>query len=189
MTAMDRFERVGRYTVVLAAALLVAASAGSAQEKGTGEGIKVHGHWTIDVKNPDGTVASHHEFENALVQSGQTALSSVLAHNAAVVGWAVFLQDGFGNRQMLIEEPQSGYPVAGDTSANLTVNTTNPQQVVLQGSVPALAAVSIANVQTVLVTQDPVSQNDNPFSQRALPQPIAVQYGQIVQVTVVFSFS
>ena len=24
------------------------------------EGITVHGHWTIDVKNPDGTVASHH---------------------------------------------------------------------------------------------------------------------------------
>src|SRR5271168_3514589 len=30
------------------------------------EGITVHGHWTIDVKNPDGTVASHHEFENSI---------------------------------------------------------------------------------------------------------------------------
>jgi hypothetical protein len=177
--------------VVLAAALLVAAPAGSAQEKAAAEGIKVHGHWTIDVKNPDGSLASHHEFENALVQSGQNALSSVLAHNVAVVGWAVFLQDGSGIWRMMIEEPQSGYPVAGPVSANLTVNTSNPQQVVLQGSVPAPGALSIANVQTVLVTQDPSvnASTDNPFSQRALPQPIAVEYNQIVQVTVVFSFS
>jgi len=27
----------------------------------------VHGHWTIDVREPDGTLVSHNEFENALV--------------------------------------------------------------------------------------------------------------------------
>ena len=38
--------------------------------KAGGEGIKVHGHWKIVVKNPDGTVASATEFENALVTAG-----------------------------------------------------------------------------------------------------------------------
>jgi hypothetical protein len=34
--------------------------------KGAKEGIVVHGHWTIEVKNPDGKVAAHQDFENTL---------------------------------------------------------------------------------------------------------------------------
>jgi len=37
--------------------------------EGTHEGIKVHGHWIIDVRNPDGTLAEHRDFENSLVGS------------------------------------------------------------------------------------------------------------------------
>ena len=33
---------------------------------GRHEGIKVHGHWTIEVRNPDGSLARHVEFENSL---------------------------------------------------------------------------------------------------------------------------
>ena len=29
--------------------------------------IKVHGHWVINVRNPDGTLADHRDFENSLV--------------------------------------------------------------------------------------------------------------------------
>jgi hypothetical protein len=46
---------------------------------GSHEGIKVHGHWTIEVKNPDGTVVTDREFENSLmIKSGDILLSSVL---------------------------------------------------------------------------------------------------------------
>jgi len=34
---------------------------------GLAEGIQVHGHWRIVVRNRDGSVASRHEFDNALV--------------------------------------------------------------------------------------------------------------------------
>ena len=34
--------------------------------KGAHEGITVHGHWTIEVRNPDGSLARHVEFENSL---------------------------------------------------------------------------------------------------------------------------
>jgi hypothetical protein len=41
-----------------------------AEEKPSGsgshEGINVHGHWTIEVRNPDGSFVRHVEFENAL---------------------------------------------------------------------------------------------------------------------------
>jgi len=45
------------------------------------EGIKVHGHWKIVVKNPDGTVASASEFENSLVTpgNGDVVLGQLLA--------------------------------------------------------------------------------------------------------------
>ena len=51
--------------VQLAAQTGQTATAGTAA-KGTQEGIKVHGHWTIEVRNPDGKVVTHTEFENAL---------------------------------------------------------------------------------------------------------------------------
>ena len=33
---------------------------------GTHEGVKVHGHWMIEVKEPNGKLISHTEFENSL---------------------------------------------------------------------------------------------------------------------------
>ena len=35
-----------------------------------GEGIKVHGYWVIDVRNPDGTLVQNREFENSLQSIG-----------------------------------------------------------------------------------------------------------------------
>jgi hypothetical protein len=37
------------------------------REPGMQEGVQVHGDWVIDVRNPDGTLAHHHVFRNALV--------------------------------------------------------------------------------------------------------------------------
>jgi hypothetical protein len=54
--------------------------------KGQHEGITVHGHWTIDVKNPDGTRVSHRDFENSLSSDGKNLLTSLLL-GAAVPGW------------------------------------------------------------------------------------------------------
>src|SRR5262245_35623432 len=53
--------------------------------KGPGLGIKVHGHWTIDVRNPDGSLASHNEFENAFM--GHQPLSGILARRLQITGY------------------------------------------------------------------------------------------------------
>jgi hypothetical protein len=76
------------------------------QAKGQHEGITVHGHWTIEVKNSDGTLDKHVEFENSLAGSqgwtlgGQAFLFELLSGNAsfvtpsssAVSGWAINMQ-------------------------------------------------------------------------------------------------
>jgi len=41
------------------------------QPGGTDEGIKVHGHWMIEVRSPDGKLVSHTEFENSVIPSTQ----------------------------------------------------------------------------------------------------------------------
>jgi hypothetical protein len=60
--------------------------------KGTQEGIKVHGHWIIEVHNPDGKVQSHTEFENSLSQPYATdMLANLLSGQATFGGWAIGL--------------------------------------------------------------------------------------------------
>jgi hypothetical protein len=50
------------------------------------EGIKVHGHWVMDLKDKDGKVIDHRDFQNALV-SGGTAGSDLLS--LLLLGWLV----------------------------------------------------------------------------------------------------
>ena len=56
------------------------------------DGVKVHGHWTIDVRERDGSLAAHHEFENRLVDGGTNLLSDLLALKVAINNWTIFLE-------------------------------------------------------------------------------------------------
>ena len=58
--------------VVLANVAMAADQAGavgpptmSAQRGGPQEGVRVRGHWVLDVRNPDGTLADRRDFHNA----------------------------------------------------------------------------------------------------------------------------
>ena len=94
-----RTKRRNTASAVAAVALLAlvlgsqpAARAGSdsPQPSGPSEGIKVHGDWTIEIRNPDGTVASRHVFKNALVPGGgDTALARLLGRTLAPFHWRV----------------------------------------------------------------------------------------------------
>lgn len=69
-----------------------AAPAAQAPAKGAHEAIGIHGHWTIEVKNPNGTLAKHVEFENGLcIGTGDLVLSQLLTGGGAVGGWEVKL--------------------------------------------------------------------------------------------------
>ena len=64
---------------------------------GKAEGIKVHGHWAIEVRNPDGTVVTHREFENSLTPptpgqvGGAGFLSQILGRQNSVGLWILSL--------------------------------------------------------------------------------------------------
>jgi hypothetical protein len=61
----------------------------AAPNSGNHQGIKVHGHWVLQVKNADGTLGERREFENSLVTgsnlesvSGNQVLALLLSGNA-----------------------------------------------------------------------------------------------------------
>ncbi len=63
----------------------------ASQAKGPHEGIAVHGHWTIEVRNPDGTVVTRREFENALQPGGYAPLAALIAGNSSSSGLTIGL--------------------------------------------------------------------------------------------------
>lgn len=55
------------------------------------EGISVHGHWTITVRDPDGTLVARHEFENDLHSLGDELIGSILSGSETQGIWEVAL--------------------------------------------------------------------------------------------------
>lgn len=77
--------------------LTQSSQAGPSVPRGQHEGIAVHGHWIIDVKNPDGTLASHREFENAIASTGPDLLTGLLSGQYTSGGFYVILRGAMGN--------------------------------------------------------------------------------------------
>jgi hypothetical protein len=77
--------------------------------KGQHEGITVHGHWVIEVRNPDGKLVTHREFENALdPQMGAPLLAAILGRVVTPGSWYVTLADTASiTNQIVINEPGS----------------------------------------------------------------------------------
>src|SRR5687768_11054291 len=67
------------------------AAAKASSPSGPKEGIKVHGRWTIDIRNPDGKLVSHREFENALTPGGAEVLGLFLRRTSMAGRWRVQL--------------------------------------------------------------------------------------------------
>jgi hypothetical protein len=90
--------------------------------KGQSEGITVHGHWVIDVRNPDGKLVTHREFENALDPAqGAPLLAAILGRVVTPGSWYVVLADtaSFSNVVVISEPGSTAYafctgPLAGN---------------------------------------------------------------------------
>jgi hypothetical protein len=196
----------------VAAAAALAMPVAAAEPKGTGEGIKVHGHWTIEVRNADGTLGSRREVENALViwtAGGQTLLAGLLANYYSDPIWLVYLYgpDISGNASgpcrhdgsqspwpCSIVEPEA--PLSGtEVSKNLVVGLPlqggqqhRPEGTVeLSGSTTAALDGSIVRVASGWYVT--ARNHFGDFTSRTLTPAIEVRAGQIIHVRVVFSFS
>lgn len=199
---------------------------------GINQGMKVHGHWIIDIKNPDGTLAHHHEFENSIQYDGQNYLVGLLSGYAAA-----------GPMEIYFTGPSNGTaPCAGaqyNFCAIVTSTATQPgafacsvyycaggltmtptfgvgPTLTLAGSITANEAGTVGQVgtgmngcgqpgttyPTAISTVSPATcfaqtavgySNGSDFggtmTYTTLASPISVANGQIIQVTVVLSFS
>ena len=173
---------------------------------GPSEGIQVHGHWTIEVTEPDGTLASRREFENALVSSGGTTLANVLGRQVTTGLWIITLNasnpaciftDGTSPTSCIIAEPN--IQNSGDAVfKNLVVEVPQAGTVKLTGSAVAQRDGEVSQVAMHLAS---CASDVSPFTCENTPSfngaiftattitPEAVQTGQDINVTVELTFS
>jgi hypothetical protein len=106
-------------------------SAENSQRGGPHEGIQVHGHWTIEVRNPDGSVVSHREFENSLAAGeGSMLLTSILGRLETVGAWEVVLDPGVPSdpnqpQEITIDEAGSAVAAVTAKECSVTPSTTS----------------------------------------------------------------
>ncbi len=174
------------------------------------ESVQVHGHWTIEVRNPDGTLADSREFDNALIAGGNRALSLFLGRSNSVGGWWVELignpgtSGAFnptnGSKYGFIVESTYGGGTNPGWFKTLTVDvpTTGPNtdKLVLSGTATAELDGNIGRVRTrVFLLNNTLAPSasylsDNlEFTASTLASPIPLLAGQQVLVTVVISFN
>lgn len=198
-----------RVVSVALAVVLGTAAAGGASEPGGGqaEGITVHGHWTIEVRNADGSLGSRREIENELVVmvgGGGSLLAGLLANFYSDPIWQISLYGPNTTGPCSHEGSplpwpchitEARSPFSGtEFSRNLVLNL--PLQGMAQtpvGTLEMSGSTTAARDSTlVLVGSEYYVQARNDFggfTAKALEPGIPVRAGQVIQVKVVFSFS
>ena len=177
--------------------LLVAGLSGSAVQA---ESIKVHGKWTLEVRNPDGTLVLTRVFHNSLdTFSGKNLLSSVLAGNITVMGWRIAIESFTAGQELCIlnASPRdcsisaAADPRSGDQNFFPTLTVTGDSghtgtgKLVLTGSITAQATGVIDRVTTRI--RYGAGAEAYSFTKKSIT-PESVSAGQTVGVTVEISF-
>ncbi len=135
------------------------------------QGLKVHGHWVINILNPDGTQVQHHEFENSLEGSAQGFLVGLLSGYMVPGDWMIVLGAQSGNGPCTATYEYCGivhnaatYPAQGycnsyyctGSTLNYTYNFgtdfAGPYSIVLSGTITANETGTIGSVFTLLNT-------------------------------------
>ena len=135
---------------------------------GSSEGIQVHGHWTIEVREPDGSLVSLHEFDNALTTGGfgNLVLARLLSGDKAAGLWNIDLENTNPALNVCknasgakftceLHEPRGGSPgphqffTLGVTIPN---SGADANRLVLQGTATAAVDGQINRVKTFLGT-------------------------------------
>jgi hypothetical protein len=194
----------GGFPAMHAQQKVAATSAAGRREKPAGgrtEGIKVHGHWTIVIRNADGSVASHNEFENAFI-GGNAVIADLLSRKSTPGLWHVVISIQSSTNSpaetMILAEPTSTAATSTTTFKNLQVSS-DPLGLHLTGSGRTIdGAARIANVSTGVNicpnTTAPASPcpdvvSSASFTGTALSPAISVSANQSVDVSVTISFS
>jgi hypothetical protein len=93
---------------VAAPAKAPALSAAKPNAKSQREGITVHGYWTIEVRNRDGSVASHTEFENSYLPGSY--FPNILSRIQTLGEWGIVLSGSSSPCVASVSTPFSDLP-------------------------------------------------------------------------------
>lgn len=194
---------------VIAATLIMTGCAGTTDGASpSAEGIVVHGDWTLEVVNTDGSVATSSSFSNALGDIGAESLKDLLSRTETAGEWHVEL---WGTpspcNNTAGEERSCRATEVADFEANyfptLTLDTSAAGALTLTGAVTiqndsTINAVSTRLATCTSATADCLNSGIAPasFSGKAASDDpndgfdeVAVTAGQQVQISVTFSFS
>jgi hypothetical protein len=207
-------------------------AAGKKSDDSTHQGVKVHGHWVIDVRNPDGTLAQHRDFENSLESDAQGFLVGLMSGYMIPGDYMLVIGASSGTSACNatyqfcgIVHNLSTYPALGycgvyyctgsslSYAYNFGTSFGGPYSLVLSGSITANQTGTIGQVYSLIstcanigfsttvnpstietnspatcVTQTSPEPWYGPLTQATL-SPVSVTSGQIIQVTVTFTFS
>ena len=104
-------------------ALIVALASVAASAEETVEGITVHGHWTIEVRDEHGAVVERSEFENALTTDGGEMFTKLLARQETPSDWEIQVSSTAGLE--VCEQPAgtpTGTCVISEQTSSITGN-------------------------------------------------------------------
>ena len=189
---------------VATAVVLVPAVGARQAAKPNGVSIKVHGRWTITVRDRNGHVAATRRFENSLVGLGQERLISLLwgvsVAPANGAGWGIIYQHQDANSQAKQNEAVPISRRIHISSSDWNEDPQNLANITLWGSVKATSATQLVAVGTSLkicggtytaaacpAPTTPPTQFD--FTYKKLDSPLPVAAGQTIDFTVVLYFS
>lgn len=183
------------YVVALMALVLASGVSGASEAAGPSEGIVVHGAWTIDVYNEDGTLDKHLEFNNALTSGGTLINRLLRGVSSSGDNWAITF--GESTSAGVCPSETSGKCVIGP------INSAAGTGLKLTGSTTVEAAGTIEHVDTRLgicvsttapsdcLTIAPTGAANATFTGKTLDagDVTTVSAGQTVQIQVDISFT
>jgi hypothetical protein len=137
------------------------------------EGVKVHGHWVMDLKDKDGTIIDHRDFENALVPiSGTQVLVSLLTgswtpgnYYMSISHAPVFPSNGVTGylwqiypsppnptastcTSTFFQGPETSYTCVPGLNVQTPINSSGPNTITLRGAFTPNFNVSIDTVES-----------------------------------------
>ena len=180
--------------------VLIASCGGAMVERAAGptEGIQVHGDWTIDIYNEDGSLDRTLEFENALV--GGNFIAAVLDGSFTPGQWLVRLYGGAASGPCQTSSPTFGECVFTATTepdvanASLVVNASGTAETdgdiaIVDTKYAICGGGDVAPVDC-RAEYDPLFDNTGAaLTEKTLADVEPVSAGQSIQVEVVISFT
>jgi hypothetical protein len=187
-------------------------------EPAASDGIQVHGHWTVTVTNPDGTLASVQEFSNELEPisdtrgNGPALMTALLAGETSIdpTAWQIALYanhnincqenpyfnpqsnwyNNVGLSATAVRDPTPGSPLRISTTCTLVLeNPATPTQIKMVIT-RALPTTSFESYgNTDVYTTQTISAHNITIKEFQTADQVDIQHNQVIGFNVVISFS